>query len=92
MIFIKNQFLFFLFFGDLYLLTKKLLKDLILFFKNLKMVKKEEAKNARTTVIKTIIAPIAAPGPAYEWAALGNNKDKKSNVKYFLNFEFFTFI
>ena len=48
---------FFLFF------VNKLIKVLIIFFVYLNIVKKKDAKKVTITVNKTIIAPIATPGP-----------------------------
>ena len=42
---------------------------------------KVEAKKAIITVKKTIIAPIATPGPAYALAEGGNRKQKRKIKK-----------
>ena len=46
-----------------------------------------DAKNAKITVIKTITAPIATPGPPYAYAGAEKNKAKKKNGNKFVNLD-----
>ena len=59
---------------EIFLLANNLFfRKIIDFFINLKTDINVDAKNANITVKKTMIAPIATPGPAYAWAAIGKS-------------------